>query len=96
MAHDWSGNVRELRNAIYRAAILSDGDLCVDEMLPACELVSATVVEAPLVQLDELGRGLMSHALARHGSYRRAAEAIGMSRSTFHDRARRYGLVSKP
>jgi DNA-binding NtrC family response regulator len=38
----------------------------------------------------------LSRALARYGSQRRAAQAIGMSRSTFNERARRYGLVDSP
>jgi DNA-binding NtrC family response regulator len=38
----------------------------------------------------------ISRALDRHGSQRRAAQAIGMSRSTFNERVRRYGLVDSP
>jgi len=30
LAHDWPGNARELRNAIYRAYVMTDGD-CIDQ-----------------------------------------------------------------
>jgi DNA-binding NtrC family response regulator len=44
--------------------------------------------------VDEIMKCVMERALSYHGSYRRAAQALGMSRSTFHDKARRYGLAA--
>jgi Nif-specific regulatory protein len=35
MAHSWAGNVRELKNTIERAVVMSGGDLLTTEFLPA-------------------------------------------------------------
>ena len=43
---------------------------------------------------DEFERLRMKDALERHGSQRAAAAALRMKRSTFNDKARRYGLVA--
>jgi transcriptional regulator with GAF, ATPase, and Fis domain len=47
---------------------------------------------ADLSRCDELQRDLIWDALERHGSYRRAARALRMSKSTLADRARRFGV----
>ncbi|MBE7454669.1 MAG: sigma 54-dependent Fis family transcriptional regulator [Kofleriaceae bacterium] len=53
---------------------------------------------SPLVpRYDSMVRDAMTDALARHGSVRAAADALGIPRSTFSDRARRLGLpIPKP
>jgi len=45
-----------------------------------------------LPPVDAHVRDLMMDALERYGSVRRAAEALGMPKSTFSDRARRLGI----
>jgi transcriptional regulator of acetoin/glycerol metabolism len=42
--------------------------------------------------LDNVLRDRMRHALVRCGSIRRAAQALGMPKSTFSDRAHRLGV----
>jgi transcriptional regulator with GAF, ATPase, and Fis domain len=114
------GNVRELRNTIRRAAILSSqrGDGCIDVHAlelpppPAFRLAEgsdrpplggeAPPPESPLpddaIQIggktfDEIEREIFGWALRRNdGSRRRAARSLGVARSTFCDRAKRYGL----
>lgn len=41
---------------------------------------------------EEQLRRAMARALRKHGNVRDAAAEIGMSKSTFFDRARRFGL----
>ena len=94
-SYAWPGNVRELRNAIVRAATLSDDELRLGDLLPVSHPSSTRTVPDELsdgLSVDDMMRAVMGHALERCGSYRRAADAVGMSKSTFHDRARRYGL----
>ncbi len=43
--------------------------------------------------LRDVTRTMMEQALHQFGSHRRAAAALGVSKSTFHDRARRFGLA---
>ncbi len=55
-------------------------------------VLAPVATRAPGLTLDEVLREVVASALESHGSYRRAAAALGMSRSTLHDRARRFGL----
>ena len=89
--HSWFGNVRELRNAFHRAAVLSEHELRLAELLPDA-LVAPQSPGLPDARVEDMLRRVMSGALERFGTYRRAAAALGMSKSTFHDRARRWGL----
>ena len=54
------------------------------------------IVSAPaLPPVDTLIRDAMLDALERTGSIRRAAESLGMAKSTFADRALRYGIPTR-
>ncbi|HEY4081822.1 MAG TPA: sigma-54 dependent transcriptional regulator [Burkholderiaceae bacterium] len=88
LAHRWSGNVRELKNVITRAAILSGGQPITPELmaLPA-EANSGTR------NLDEPSREVVVAALgAADGVVSRAAQALGLSRQALYRRMERYGL----
>jgi DNA-binding NtrC family response regulator len=99
-AHSWPGNVRELRNAIFRAALLGDGALRGSELLS--HLTAGPALGEPMippgdargVNLDDAVRAFIVRALHHHRSIRATARAIGMAKSTLHDRIRRYGLQS--
>ena len=124
LAHDWPGNLRELRHVIRRAALLTSavidapsveidpsGDCAVGMLRAAdsCGPMAAAVdlagsAAAPLVDNDllplrnksfeQIQTDVFAWALRRNGnSRRRAAAALGISRSTFCDRVRRLGLA---
>jgi transcriptional regulator of acetoin/glycerol metabolism len=40
-------------------------------------------------------RGAMEQALQQYGSIRLAAKSLGMPKSTFADRARQFGLITR-
>jgi len=82
LAHAWPGNIRELKNALRRAAALGESELRLDP--------------APLPSPDLAARDQIEHAIDVYGSYRKAAEALDMPRSTLHERARRYGVRRRP
>ncbi len=104
-AHDWPGNVRELRNAVHRAAALSDGELHLEDLLPPTKAVAGWTEpdgNAPPRTagfdgrpVDDIMKTIIGNALRRHGTVRRAAAALGMSKSTLHDRVKEYGLMWK-
>jgi PAS domain S-box-containing protein len=84
----WPGNIRELRNALERALILSRGKPIEPRHLPA-ELAappppsSRPPSDAPPRSLDEMERVAIVRALEETGGNRtRAAERLGISRST--------------
>ncbi len=81
----WPGNIRELRNAMERAALLSRGELVIPEHLPARILATeprtAVVEPAEAERLEELERQAIIQALKRYGFNRtETAKALGISR----------------
>jgi transcriptional regulator with PAS, ATPase and Fis domain len=90
--HDFPGNVRELRNILERAGLLSDGDTIGIEHLPP-EVRVATHAEESSPALREAERRALEEALARHsGSRREIARALGISERTLYRKLRLYGL----
>jgi DNA-binding NtrC family response regulator len=94
-AHRWPGNIRELRNAIERAALLSHvAEVGPEEFsfepAPSTALASA----AGDGSLFETEKGLIRKTLeAERGRVGRAAESLGISRSSLYQKIRKYGLV---
>ncbi len=94
-AHPWPGNIRQLRNVLERAVLLSDHPVLSDADLggglPASGPASAT---GPLGTLAEAER-LHIEAVLReeHGAVPRAAERLGLSRSALYERIKKHGIV---
>jgi two-component system, NtrC family, response regulator AtoC len=97
LAAEWRGNVRELANALERAAILADGavidasHIWLDEPTPSSR---------PAASVDSLIRPLadLEHdailAVLEHvgGNRRRAAELLGIGERTLYDKLKKYGV----
>jgi two-component system, NtrC family, response regulator HydG len=80
LRHRWPGNLRELRNALERAALRSRGGQIEVEHLPAELDAAAPRSEGTLVALELQA---LLRALKEHGGNRsRAAKALWISRST--------------
>jgi two-component system response regulator GlrR len=102
--HPWTGNVRELKNAMHRYAVM--GASALEDFLAAPPIgivppsatasVSAAPARAmPEATVDEAMRDIIAGALTRHGSVRKGAAAVGLAKSTFFDMARRLGLLRR-
>src|SRR6266704_808613 len=81
----WPGNVRQLRNAMERAALLSRGELILPEHLPA--RVRGAAPQVPAVELadaerlEEMERQAIVQAVRKHNFNRtETAKALGISR----------------
>ncbi len=88
----WPGNVRQLDHAVERAVLMCQGKAirAADLGLQATAEATARVDE---MSLEDVEAFLIKKALARHeGNARKAAEALGLSRSAFYRRLERYGL----
>jgi NtrC-family two-component system response regulator AlgB len=88
-AHVWPGNLRELRNAIERAAILCDHEAIGAADIPALGDAPARAgVTAPQVgDFVTLERVIEAHircVTARAESYERAARILGIDKSTLY------------
>jgi len=97
--HRWPGNVRELRNVIERAVIVCSGDLVRAEHLPALgaptEAVAAPT-DADLVlpigtTVEDAEKELILRTLKQTGGNKtRAAEILGISLKTLHNKLHKY------
>jgi NtrC-family two-component system response regulator AlgB len=92
--NSWPGNLRELRNAVERGAILAAGplvglaDLPVQVGAPA----SAGVEIGGRVTLDELEAEHIRRVLAASPTVEEAARVLGIDPSTLYRKRKRYGL----
>jgi transcriptional regulator with GAF, ATPase, and Fis domain len=105
LAHAWPGNIREVRNAIERALIMSEGGLLTAAQLALAPslprppggsglLAPARPEFAPIAgSLPEMERRLVLEALERtQGNKTRAAKLLGVSRIQLYTRLRRFGI----
>jgi len=96
-AYSWAGNIRELRNEIERAAILSPSVLIdASDLSPR---LTAPGARAPIslseqfARLNDTERGLVEGAMARaKGNVSEAARLLGISRIMMKRRVDRYEL----
>lgn len=75
MAHDFPGNVRELRNVLERASLMADGDVLLPRHLDL----------DPAPALDDEQR-LANRLAAHHGSRAELAHELGLSERTLYRR----------
>ncbi len=102
MEHPWTGNVRELRNAIERVMLMEQGpeitrghlDFLTKAVPLSGEADSPTWKIPPSgLNIDEMNRDLIVQALERCGGNRaQAAKLLGMSRPTMIYRIEKYGI----
>jgi DNA-binding NtrC family response regulator len=93
--HAWPGNVRELRNVLRRASLHAEGAVIEPEHLEieAAYAAEAEVVTPVLGNLAEIERRAILLALRRHrGNKAAACRELGIARSTFFEKLRRYGV----
>jgi DNA-binding NtrC family response regulator len=93
--YPWPGNIRELRNVIERATILAEGDFIEMKHLPASlvakgEETLPTLTIAPGTTVDEAERRLILLTLEHcRNNKTRAAEVLGISLKTLHNKLNR-------
>ena len=90
--HPWPGNVRELDHVVERAVLMAQG-----KMIKPADLGLRSAGDSPIriedMDLEEVERFLIKKTLARfEGNAKRAAEALGLSRSAFYRRLEKHGL----
>ncbi|HET6940783.1 MAG TPA: sigma-54 dependent transcriptional regulator, partial [Sphingomicrobium sp.] len=108
-AHEWPGNVRQLRNIIERTVILAPGDTsCIDvDLLPTEVLdnqgptgissATLTIMGSPLREAREsFEREYLKIQIRRFsGNISRTASFIGMERSALHRKLKALGIADK-
>jgi len=109
-AHDWPGNVRQLRNIIERTIILAPGDRvsCIDvDLLPPEILENQNAMGGPSAAVAIMGsplrearesfeREYLKIQIRRFsGNISRTASFIGMERSALHRKLKALGIGDK-
>jgi DNA-binding NtrC family response regulator len=100
-SHAWPGNVRELRNVLEHALLLTRGEVITEIELGAVfgatpHVSENTTVAAVSYNPAQSERERVLAALQQHRWNRnRAAESLGISRSTLWRRLGRYGLKQR-
>ncbi|MBL8151882.1 MAG: sigma-54-dependent Fis family transcriptional regulator [Blastocatellia bacterium] len=95
LAYDWPGNIRQLRNVMERAAILSDHEEVGIEHLPgelqASSFLNQNLAKSPemLIPLSEIERRYMLYVLESvNGNISEASRILGVARNTLKARLR--------
>src|SRR5436190_6997543 len=92
LQHSFPGNVRELDHVIERAVLMTqDRQIGTSDLGLTADAAATRNLED--MSLEEVEAFLIKKALARNdGNARKAAEALGLSRSAFYRRLQQYGL----
>jgi DNA-binding NtrC family response regulator len=100
MGHTWPGNIRELRNVLERASIMCEKDLITRACLPgefgrtaAKGPSDLSSIKFPVgTTVDAVERELILQTLGATGNNKtRAAELLGISLKTLHNKLKEYG-----
>jgi len=81
LIHPWTGNVRELRNAVQRACLLCQGDVILPEHLPVNIAADAATEVSDTGRLSQVERATILATLHEcDGNRTQAAKKLGISR----------------
>ncbi len=99
-AYDWPGNVREMRNRIQRAVIMSEGGAIEPVDLGFTPETEAVADQSPAEAVtlrdarERLEKNMITVALeCNEGNVLKAAEELGVSRPTLYDLLKKYGIM---
>ncbi len=101
-AYRWPGNIRELRNAVERAMLLSESKILAADDFPmtsepAGSLTEGVELPANGVDLEQLERSLVVQALDRAGwNQTKAATLLGLNRDQIRYRIEKFKLEKTP
>ncbi|MFT4971067.1 MAG: two-component system response regulator HydG, partial [Saprospiraceae bacterium] len=94
--YSWPGNIRELRHAVERAIILSEGKALRPEDFLLQDRGNSGEEGTEVIQtfnLDELEKWAIQKAMTKHrGNITKAATDLGITRAALYRRLEKYGL----
>jgi len=92
--YHWPGNIRELAHAIERAVILCKNEtLRPEDFTFKTKSAPVTTTDEPSVRVEDYEKKAISAAMIKHnGNLSKAAEEIGIARSTLYRKIARFGM----
>jgi two-component system response regulator HydG len=92
--YHWPGNIRELAHSIERAVILNKtGTLAPDDFLLKIKSAPAVLNDETGISVEDYEKRAISNALSRHnGNLSKAADELGIARSTLYRKIARFGI----
>ncbi len=99
MKYAWHGNVRELKNVVHQAVLMTNSDIILPEHLPETLRQSKPATQ-PIVKagatLEEMERELIKLTLEENGyNVTHSAKMLGISRRTLQHKCKKYN-ISRP
>src|SRR5437867_1073676 len=90
--YEFPGNIRELRNALERAILVTPGqEITPASLPPAWQTARPSAVKMP--SLEDVERNYITEVLKQtHGKKVKAAKILGISRKTLLEKRKKYGL----
>ncbi|MCM2283957.1 MAG: sigma 54-interacting transcriptional regulator [Desulfobacula sp.] len=105
--HDWPGNIRELKNVIERASIITDNEIIDEAYILFGHDIEKTIKDLKSHHFNELSvhslkemvgsyeKGILKSVLKRYPSIRQSARALNMSHTAIINKIKKYGLESE-
>ena len=92
--YHWPGNIRELAHAIERAIILCKNEtLRPEDFTFKTKSAPVTTTDEPSVRMEDYEKKAIATAMIKHnGNLSKAAEEIGIARSTLYRKIARFGM----
>jgi two-component system, NtrC family, response regulator len=92
--HSWKGNIRELRNVIERAAILTDTDILDTPVLPL-DFQQGNAEEHSSLRLADMEKKHIIRVLAHaKGNKTKAAELMEIGLTTLYNKIKEYNIIT--
>lgn len=92
-SHPWNGNIRELRNCIEKAVILSENGVISVEDLQLPAGVRPQAEDGRLETLEEAEERVIRSAMDKYsGNLSMVAKALEISRPTLYSKLKKYGI----
>ena len=92
--YHWPGNIRELAHAVERAVILCKcSTLTPDDFMLRAKSSPGQLTDEPAISVEDYEKKAISTAMNKHnGNLSKAAEEIGIARSTLYRKIARFGI----
>ncbi len=94
--YHWPGNIRELAHAIERAVIMSkDCKLSPEDFVLKIKAEPAVYYDEPIMRVEDYERKAITNALSKNsGNLSKAADDLGVARTTLYRKISRFGIES--